>query len=120
MSDIVERRSAAKRKIILVAKQCNIAQEHDILRAVDELSESYSDEIATLRAKLAEAEKALVPFASAGAVIDGPFGPALFPDDATAFSSSGCHWTENDEHKRITWGDFRAARSALAAIKGGA
>lgn len=62
--------------------------------------------------------KALEPFAKAGRVVDGPFGPALFCEDDMAFQS-GCAWSENGERRTITWGDFRRARAALDAIKEG-
>jgi hypothetical protein len=57
--------------------------------------------------------KALEPFAKVGKLIDGPFGPALFAEDAMAFQS-GCAWTEDGERHTLTWGDFRRAREALS------
>ncbi len=61
--------------------------------------------------------EALKPFGKVGAVIDGPFGPALFAENDMAFQS-GCAWSENGERKTLTWGDFRRARTALASTGG--
>ncbi len=72
------------------------------------------------RDEAAENEKlreALTPFGTVGAVIDGPFGPALFAENDMAFQS-GCAWSENGERKTLTWGDFRRARTALASTGG--
>lgn len=84
-----------------------------------------ADEIIALRTRAEEAEKrceeleaALKPFATAGQIIDGPFGPALFAEDDMAFQS-GCAWSENGVRKTITWGDFRRARAALSSKEQG-
>lgn len=72
------------------------------------------------RDEAAENEKlreALTPFGTVGAVIDGPFGTALFADKDMAFQS-GCAWSENGERKTLTWGDFRRARTVLASTGG--
>lgn len=65
--------------------------------------------IEQLERENAELREALEPFATAGRIIDGPFGPALFAEDDMAFQS-GCAWSENGERRTITWGDFRRAR----------
>ncbi|NTJ67589.1 hypothetical protein G6M50_06395 [Agrobacterium rhizogenes] len=62
-----------------------------------------------------EVRKVLEPFAKAGKIIDGPFGPALFAEDDMAFKS-GCAWSENGVSRTITWGDFRAARALLSKL----
>ncbi|NTG01831.1 hypothetical protein G6L30_17070 [Agrobacterium rhizogenes] len=70
----------------------------------------------SLKALCDEMAKALEPFAKAGQVIDGPFGPALFVEDDTAFKS-GCAWSENGVRRTITWGDFRRASAAYSKEK---
>ncbi len=62
-------------------------------------------------------KRVLGPFAKAGHVIDGPFGPALFAEDDMAFKS-GCAWSENGVSRTITWGDFRRARALLSKLEG--
>ncbi len=64
-----------------------------------------------------EVKRVLGPFAKAGHVIDGPFGPALFAEDDMAFKS-GCAWSENGVSRTITWGDFRRARALLSKLEG--
>ncbi|MBY2986435.1 hypothetical protein [Rhizobium leguminosarum] len=95
---------------------------HSICRDCDELAAARErqrsltlKEAERLRSRIAELEAALEPFAKAGQVIDGPFGPALFAEDDMAFQS-GCAWSENGERKTITWGDFRRARAAIRAL----
>lgn len=69
--------------------------------------------ILALISEIRSLRDALEPFADAGRIIDGPFGPALFVDDDDAFKT-GCSWTENGERKTLTWGDFRRAARTKA------
>lgn len=66
-------------------------------------------------AKLDMAREALEPFATVGRIIDSLFGPALFADDDGAFNGA-CVWTEDGQSRRLTWGEFRRARAALAKL----
>lgn len=84
--------------------------EEQVAAAVDDYNDS--------QAAVTRLREALRPFSVVGAIVDGPFGPALFVDDEMGFKS-GCAWTENGETKTLTWGDFRRARTALQDAKGG-
>lgn len=69
-------------------------------------------------ARVGELEAALEPFATVAAVIDHKFGLVLFKDNDTAFlNEKGCVWVKDGEAGRLTWGDFRRARSALEGRK---
>lgn len=93
-------------------------READAERAVTAANayDAHVTRIDALERENAELRAALEPFATAGRIIDGPFGPALFAEDDMAFQS-GCAWSENGERRTITWGDFRRARASLRDAK---
>ena len=95
---------------------CNTSGDNNaayIAAASPDVILSLLSELDCLRSSNEAMRKALEPFAVVGKLIDGPFGPVLFADDAGAFQS-GCAWTVNGETRTLTWGDFRQARSALS------
>lgn len=75
----------------------------------------WTDAIAT---DLEAARETLEPFATVGRIIDGPFSPALFADNDSAFSG-GCAWSEDGQAKTLTWGNFRRACAVLAKLSEG-
>jgi hypothetical protein len=103
----------------LIGDKKSIAYFHEMKNRgeqIDVYRRAFDEHRAALEATCEKLAKALEKFAKAGQVIDGPFGPALFAEDDMAFQS-GCAWSENGVRTTITWGDFRRARSVLAAYR---
>lgn len=105
--DMVER---VARTIVQARDTSREPQEWEIIAAYGEAEAALSS------LPIAGLVEALEPFAKMGALLEGPFAPALFKDDQPI--GMGGAWSENGEPRTITFGDLRRARTQLSLFRG--